>query len=338
MDVQKKFKRQASGEMKLALDMPMLRKDKTIFYADINSFPIEMDGKNYLMGTVRDVTDRMASEDKIKKIMADLESKSWGLQKANEGVKLLYKELEAKNSALQKLDQLKSDFVSTVSHELRTPLSITKEGIALVLDRIAGDVTEKQTSILTTSKDNIDRLARIIDNLLDISKIEAGKVELELEDVDLCGIIESVAESFKLKLKNINIEIKTDCPSGGVVISADKDKLHQVFTNLINNSLKFTEKGYIKTSVEEKDDFILCTVEDTGVGMTKAELPKLFDKFQQFGRVPGAGEKGTGLGLAIVKGLVELHDGKVWADSEKDKGTKVSFILPKHHLKGENNE
>jgi len=252
------------------------------------------------------------------------------LKEANSSIKLLAEELKAKNTDLQKLDQLKSDFVSTVSHELRTPLSITKEGISLVLDKITGAINEKQEKILTTAKDNIDRLARIINDLLDISKIESRKVELKKDLVNISDIIRDIMLSFRASAQKKGIEIKVALPKDNIEVYADRDKMIQVFTNLIANALKFTEKGYVELAVKDGEKEVECVIRDTGKGMSKEDLPKVFDKFQQFGRVAGPGDKGTGLGLSIVKAIVQMHNGAINVESELDAGTSFVFTLPKY--------
>ena len=245
-------------------------------------------------------------------------------------INVLYKALEKKNEELKKLDQLKNDFISTVSHELRTPLSISREGISLLLDHIPGEINKKQEQILTTAKDNIDRLARIINDLLDISKIESGRVELKRSLVNFSSLIKHVAYSFELKVRNKGLRLKAVFPEDPIEIFVDSDKIIQVLTNLVGNALKFTEKGSIEIMAEENESALKCSVSDTGVGIAKEYIPKVFEKFQQFGRTAGAGEKGTGLGLAIAKKIVEMHNGKIEMESEVGKGTKFTFSLPKY--------
>ncbi|MDP3791425.1 MAG: ATP-binding protein [Candidatus Omnitrophota bacterium] len=238
--------------------------------------------------------------------------------------------LEKSNKELKQLDQLKSDFVSTVSHELRTPLSIIKEGVSLVLDRVPGEVNEKQVKILDISKFNIDRLARIIDSLLDISKIEAGKVELKRNLVNISDIVREVASSFELKIKDKGLEFKLDVDKDIGSVYADPDRIAQVLINLINNAIKFTSSGYIEVACKDKDDVITCSIKDTGPGISKSDIPKLFDKFQQFGRLAGAGEKGTGLGLSIAKGIIDMHSGAISVESEPGMGSRFIFTLHKY--------
>jgi len=230
----------------------------------------------------------------------------------------------------KKLDKLKDDFISTVSHELRTPLSITKEGISLVLDKIPGDINEKQKKILTTSRDNIDRLSRIINELLDISKIEEGKIDVKRESVSIVELIARAISLFESKAKEKGLALEFLRPEKDLHIYIDADKITQVLTNLLDNAIRFTKEGVIKVYIIDKENEAECIVEDSGVGISQDDLSRVFNKFQQFGRVPGAGEKGTGLGLAIAKGIIEMHKGKIWVDSEFEKGSKFGFSLPKY--------
>lgn len=273
---------------------------------------------------------RQRLEEELKNVKDELEIQTWGLNKTNEAIKLLYKELEEKNTRLQELDRMKSDFIATVSHELRTPLSITKEGISMMLDGIPGAINEKQKKILTTAMDSINRLNRMISELLDISKIESGKAELKRELVDIAALIKQVALSFDLKAREKNLILKTVFAKNRIDIYIDPDKITQVFTNLIANAMKFTENGYIEISAEDNKDDVVCRVSDTGRGIAKKDLPRVFSKFEQFGRTAGPGEKGTGLGLSIAKGIVEMHKGLISVESEPGKGTKFTFNLPKY--------
>ncbi|MDD5691279.1 MAG: ATP-binding protein, partial [Candidatus Omnitrophica bacterium] len=143
-------------------------------------------------------------------------------------------------------------------------------------------------------------------------------------------LIRNIVLSFENLAKEKHLEIRADLPKGqSLNLYVDEDRVMQVFTNLIGNSLKFTEKGHINISLVQREDEMEFTVSDTGIGIAAEDLPKIFTKFLQFGRTPGAGEKGTGLGLSIAKGLVELHGGRIWVESEVGKGSKFIFTLPK---------
>ena len=228
-----------------------------------------------------------------------------------------------------RLDKLKDDFINTVSHELRTPLSITKEAISLILEKAIGEINDQQAEILGIAKNNTERLARIINGLLDVSKIEAGKVELHKQDVDVQNLLREIVQGFDGKAREKGLELRLVLPEEAILVYADEDKLSQIFTNLIDNAVKFTAQGSIEVSAAEGSGEIECRVRDTGIGIHPESLPKIFDKFTQFGRKDGPGEKGTGLGLSIVKGLVEVHGGEVRVDSELGRGTTLTFTLPK---------
>ena len=228
------------------------------------------------------------------------------------------------------INGLKDDFIGTVSHELRTPLAITKEGLSLVLEEIAGPVNEEQTKLLTAAKNNIDRLARLINDLLDISKLEADRVELERVLVDFSVMIRSICDRWKTETDKNCQSLECCVPDVPINIYIDSDKIIQVMDNLIANAVKFTPKeGKISVELKDRNDQIEISISDTGIGIAKENLPKVFGKFQQFSRTEGAGYKGTGLGLAIVKELVKMHKGEIKVKSEFNRGSKFTFSLPK---------
>jgi len=231
---------------------------------------------------------------------------------------------------LKELDRLKSEFLATVSHELRTPIAVMREGVSLCVDGVAGELNEMQHEFLSDALDNIDRLSRLIDDLLDISKIEAGKVLVRKSDINICDIVRKTVRNFQPIAEKKGITLELSVPDSGIEIFADKDRIVQVFSNLITNAINFTsEGGYVSVSVRDDENEVICIVKDTGIGIDKENIPKLFNKFQQFGRQEGPGYRGTGLGLAIVKGLVEKHGGRIWAESEKGKGSTFTFTLRK---------
>jgi len=238
--------------------------------------------------------------------------------------------LIAANEKLKMLDQLKNEFLSTVSHELRTPIAIMREGVSLCLDRIAGDITETQHDLLTSTLENIDRLAMLVSDLIDVSQIETEKLNLKKSSLDVCQIINDIFEEYEQQIHEAGISFIRELPDKPVRLFADAEKIYQIIGNIVSNAIRYTgSKGEIRVHLGEKKDIIECSVSDTGVGIAEKNIPKLFAKFQQFGRVEGPGYKGTGLGLAIVKGLVEMHGGKVWVESQLGKGTTIRFTLKK---------
>jgi len=230
----------------------------------------------------------------------------------------------------KRLEKLKDEFVSNVSHELRTPLSIIKEGVSLVLDGIVGEINKKQHGVLSTSKDNIDRLGRIINDLLDIAKIESGKLVLHKDNIDLVEMVKKITQPYEKKAKEKGLEFRMNFSDPRIIGYIDEDRIIQVFVNLISNAIKFTSNGHILISVIDKNEIIECSVEDTGRGISEEDIPKLFSKFEQFGRIPAGGmDKGTGLGLSIVKALIISHKGDIRIESKVGIGSKFIFVLPK---------
>ncbi|RKY32116.1 MAG: hypothetical protein DRP74_03285 [Candidatus Omnitrophota bacterium] len=275
--------------------------------------------------------DTIQTKEELRKTKDELQLQMWGLAKTNEAIRVLYKELEKKNKELEKLDQLKSDFINSVSHELRTPLTSIREVISQILDGILGETNQQQREFLNICLADVDRLRRIIDDLLDISKLEAGKLKLSRADADIVGLAKRVISTFQAEFKSAGLEIKENFPQEKAVAYVDQDRIIQVFINLIGNAFKFTEKGYVDVSVIDWPGFVECSVADTGIGIGEEDLPKLFGKFQQFNRKDPGRIKGTGLGLSISKNIIELHRGQIEVESKLDKGTKFTFTLPKYN-------
>ncbi|MBI4004082.1 MAG: response regulator [Candidatus Omnitrophica bacterium] len=243
-------------------------------------------------------------------------------------------ELRRANEELKRLDQLKSDLVSMVSHELRTPLATIKEFTSIISDQIAGPVTASQREYLEIVTANIERLARIIDDLLDMAKIESGRVLLSKGFLELGPLLDHVAQSMRPLAESKQVTLDVTVPKTPPQVFADMDKITQVLLNLVSNAIKFTDgPGRIIIAVEDHPNEVQFDVADTGYGILPEDLPRLFEKFQQFRRATGAGgSKGTGLGLAISKRLVGLHGGRIWAASEVGKGSTFSFTIPKYHV------
>ncbi|MFO0774772.1 MAG: ATP-binding protein [Nitrospiraceae bacterium] len=238
-------------------------------------------------------------------------------------------ELQSANTRLKELDQLKSAFVSIVSHELRTPMTSIRGYVDNLLDGLAGPLTEKQRHYLSRVMVNADRLTHMITELLDLSRIEAGRVELQITDVDLRILTSDVAEEFSRQASEREIRLETQTPPGPQTVPGDRNKLHQVLTNLVGNALKFTPRGgRIEILVESPSPHEQrVTVSDSGCGIPADELPRIFDKFFRGSAIP-IEARGAGLGLAIVRTLIELHGGSVSVDSEPGKGSRFSFVLP----------
>lgn len=230
---------------------------------------------------------------------------------------------------LKELDKMKSDFVSNVSHELRTPLTAIKGSVDNMLDGLTGDLNEKQSRYLVRIKSNTDRLARLINDLLDLSKIEAG-IKLKSTNLGLVTIAREVAESLGpvAAEKFISFEIK--CAENDLTVWADPDRISEVLTNLLGNAIKFTPtNGTVTLSLQRNGtQWVKVSVADTGPGIPSEEANRIFDKFYQVTQAEKQKAVGTGLGLSITKALVEMHGGKIWLESGGGRGSIFSFTLP----------
>ncbi len=285
-----------------------------------------------LQGTFQDIDDRKRAELVLKQKTQELEIQAWGLQKANDGIRELYLELEGKNAAIEKADKMKSDFVSIVAHELRNPLVVVQEAANLLLEGLAGGpVAEAQKPYVEMVKRTSDRLIHITNDLLDLAKIESGKMELNFGPLDFISLIRQVRDSVELRSRKKGLRFLEKLPAGRLEMSGDYDKLSQVLMNLFSNAVKFTEKGSVTVGAKDLGAGVECMIEDTGPGIAGENLPKLFSKFQQVGKTKIGSEKGSGLGLAIAKSIVEAHGGRIWAESELGKGSRFIFTLPKQH-------
>ncbi len=238
-------------------------------------------------------------------------------------------ELEELNKKLQYMYDKQKEFTSTVSHELRTPLASIKSSVDLVLSGETGELNEDQINFLSKSKDNVDRLSRLISDILDLAKMEDGKMRLRFELNDLGIIVGDAVEGYGPVCQEQGLFIKSDIASRLPKVICDVDKIHQVLNNLLGNAMKFTEKGGITVSCHHKPDsnIVRVCVKDTGPGIAAKDIEKLFQKFQQLGD-SRQHVGGTGLGLSICKEIIDCHGGKIWCESELGRGTSFCFVLP----------
>jgi len=239
----------------------------------------------------------------------------------------------------KELDELKNKFVSNVSHELRAPMNCIKESINLLLEHFAGPVSPEQEKILDLAKRNIVRLSDLINDLLDLAKLESKEYKLKYSTFRIEGLLHQVVDTFDAwaKSKKVNLDFK--CTPASIEIEADHDKIIQILTNLIGNALKFTpENG--KVTIDTRlllgetpgaQGYVQVTVQDSGVGMTQDDIKKLFQKFVQVSSATKTTSTGTGLGLAIVKEICDMHGGRVWVESEIDKGSRFMFVIPQRN-------
>ncbi len=256
-----------------------------------------------------------------KTLEAEVASKTGELIQSN-------RELALANERLKELDKLKSDFVSMVSHELRTPLAAMRTS-AQVLE-VADLNTETKKEMLDIILRNIDRLTNLVNDLLDLSRIESGRMELKFERVSLDSVIADSIESVRQTAIEKGIALNIELPKDLAPVKADREKLTQVIINLLNNAVKFTPRGgEISIKASELNGQVEVRVSDTGIGIPPEDLNRVFDRFYQVDSTLTREAGGTGLGLAICKGIIEAHNGEIWAESEPGKGSTFIFTLEK---------
>jgi signal transduction histidine kinase len=304
------------------MDIDVIRSGNVTGVGEIRSEEIEWQDKHSNLITIRDVTEKREAQETLRKA----------------------------NMELTKLNEMKTDFVSTASHELRTPLTAIKNAIEILSSSKAGTLNEAQQRFEAMSVRNIDRLVKIINNLLDFSKLEAGKTELHQKELLLPGIMQQVIETFKLQAqsKTLTLECADDLPA----VYADADRLEQVLYNLVNNAVKFTSaEGRISVHAKPVADplpkdigpqavkpdkgaastdgqMVKISVADTGIGLSAADQAKIFEPFCQANNGRGKTSKGTGLGLSIAKELVKAHGGVIGVESKVGEGSRFFFTLP----------
>lgn len=226
------------------------------------------------------------------------------------------------------LVDMKSDFVSNVSHELRTPLKAIMESINIILDGSTGHINDEQKKFLTISKRNVDRLAKLINDVLDFQKLDAGKTTLNICSNNINEVVEEVYElMIQPANKNglsLDLKLYRQLPE----LEFDRDTITQVLTNIVSNAIKFTEKGGITITSGIKENALSVCVQDTGIGVAKKDISRIFNRFEQTSSTKHKKTGGTGLGLSISKEIIRLHKGKIWATSELCKGTTICFLLP----------
>lgn len=313
----------------------------TIFQYDNMFAPIDL-GNNFF-GCIEIFKEKHFTTDDASYFQTIVQQVSLPLKSAG-----LYKEIINKNEKLEKLERIKSDFISIVSHELRTPLTPIKNALTILSGGRCGDLSETAIKFVNMAKRNVENLTNIINDILDINKIEAGKMDFNYKLMNIHSVIENVRNNFDCVAKEHNIILTTQEQENLPEIYADSQRLGQVLTNLVSNAIKFTPDGKnitIKSELKNSDQiaqnpyfeedlktlngtYVLVSVVDEGVGIKKENMQKAFDKFTQIESPLSRKVGGTGLGLPIAKQLIEAHNGKIWCDSEENVGTSFHFVIP----------
>ena len=239
-----------------------------------------------------------------------------------------------RSKVIQSTSEMKSKFAAMVSHELRSPLGAIKEGINLVEEGLVGNINNKQKNLLDIAKNNLDRLERLINNVLDFQKIEARGMEFDIRENDINEVVSEVASAMGMLADKKKLDFTVNL-CGNVPKSAfDKDRVNQVVTNLVNNAIKFTESGNVSISTMVENNTLHVVVQDTGRGIRREDILRLFQPFEQIDNLMDKKKGGSGLGLAISKDIIEAHKGKIWAESEFGKGSVFHFTLPIKERRG----
>ncbi len=253
------------------------------------------------------------------------ELQQWG-KEMEKRVEKRTEELEHANLKLQELDQLKSMFIASMSHELRTPLNSIIGFSGIILQGMSGEINEEQRKQLTLVKNSANHLLALINDIIDISKIEAGKVEIAIEEFDLSLLAQEIKDSFTVAVDKKELELLLQTPQT-LLIKTDKRRTEQVLVNFISNALKFTDRGEIEIKIVKKDQTVEMSVRDNGIGIKKEDMDRLF---KTFSRIPIKDRiiEGTGLGLYLSKKIANLLGGDIRAESEFGKGSVFTLTLP----------
>lgn len=227
---------------------------------------------------------------------------------------------------MKELSDRESAFVTDVSHEFKNPLAIIKESLAQIIEGLAGEINLEQKRILGSAKKSIERLIRLVTDLLDLSKIEAGKMEVRREWINIQDLVEEILKTYEKDIFKKQLSLEKDIPQDIGSFWADRDKLTQVIINLLTNAIKYTQKGSITIKLTGTTQEVRFEIADTGPGIAKENFVRIFDKFE---RITAERQEGAGLGLPIAKDIVELHRGKIWIESELGKGSRFIFTLPR---------
>jgi PAS domain S-box-containing protein len=327
-------------------------------YFSIKSSPIFDDNGEIikLVDLRRDITERKRVEDALQKAHDELErrvkERTTELVKANEQLKQeiserkkaeeererFLKELKAKSTELEKaidhmvdleeMTRMKTDFLSITSHELRTPLTPMKSQLQMLQEGYTGELNKKQEKSIEVVLRNLTRLENLIGDILEISRIEAGRVKLSFDSMNINDAVKEAIKMQEAFAKEKNIEISAKLAEMPNIIG-DAERLGQAIGNLLNNAIKFSEKtGKVIIETKRLGENVQFSITDYGIGISKADQKKLFTPFSQIDSSMGREHDGTGLGLAIVKGIIHAHNGKVWSESELEKGSTFCFVIP----------
>ncbi len=316
------------------IEFRLLRPDGTLRWAWDRAFPIrDASGRVYrVAGITQDITARKSAELEIRRLNSDLEGR---VAERTSELDHVNRELALRNQEVERANRLKSEFLASMSHELRTPLNAIIGFSDLLARGKGGPLNEKHRHFVGHVQDAARHLLQLINDILDLSKIEAGRVELEPQEFSLAGALDEVLSVITPLAINKSIRISTRAPADQVIY-AERIRFKQILFNLLSNAVKFTpEQGRVTIECLPAPEGTVISVSDTGVGIPTEQQQVVFEEFQQVDATTKGVKEGTGLGLAITKRLVELHGGRIWLSSEPGKGSRFSFTLPMKPAAGE---
>lgn len=282
---------------------------------------------------VREVVRRAFNESRLRqenlRLTRELEVANQQLQEYAGHLERTIEELRGANDRLKELDRMKVSFFSMISHELRHPLTVAKGYLELMETGGAGDLTTEMRRYLHIVNENFDHLAGMIDDLLDLSLMEAGRFQIQRQAVRPSSFINHAVQAFTASARDKGLTLESQLPEGLPLVSADPLRVVQVLTNLLQNAIRFTPSGgSITIRARETAREVEVCVADTGIGMPREHLDRIFEHFYQIRR-DESNSHGAGLGLAICREIVRLHGGRIWAESEEGKGSRFYFTLPR---------
>jgi signal transduction histidine kinase len=249
--------------------------------------------------------------------------------KQREKIELLAKDLEVANEKLKELDQMKSEFLSLATHQIRAPLTAIKGYASLILEGDYGVLPEKMKTAVSTIFESCQNLVFIVNDFLDISRIEQGRMKYDKTEFDIIKTCSDILDQLKPNIENAGLKYSFNKEMEKAVVFADIGKIKQIIGNVIDNSIKYTKTGDINLGIKKVDDNVLISVKDTGVGISKDDIPKLFAKFVRAKDASKTNVIGTGLGLYIAKQMLEAQGGKIWVESEGlGKGSTFFIQIP----------
>jgi PAS domain S-box-containing protein len=283
----------------------------------------------YFDGILEDITERIRMERELQERNEQLDVQNEELQSQTEELMTQQQELIERTGEVERATQLKSEFLAGMSHELRTPLNVIIGFSELMRDEVPGKINNEQRQCLEDVLGSSQHLLNLIDDILDLSKIELGKAELNLTNLALTEVIEPLARTMLPVLAPGKHSLDVEIEEGLPLVHADKAKLSEVLLNLLSNAAKFTpDGGKLKIEAIRKGDWCRVSVIDNGIGIKEENQEQIFEPFCQLDNPLTKERSGTGLGLALVKQIVEKHGGQIWVESEYEKGSRFTFTLP----------